>query len=155
MYRSDDLVFAVFRVCTINGVALVGGLTCPPNNASINESCSENNFALQEIYMEVSSSLGVNMTIYDPARDPPWEDGFVPTCQIGIPGISRPKTVVGQLHVRYGTQLTLLLSFNQKTRVLPIYNKERELLESLPLAIKLKQPLQVHFLSSLEYSFHL
>lgn len=82
----------------------MGGFKCPPpTNISVNdtESCSQDNIRLQEIYMEVPSSLGVNMTIYDPMRNPPWEEGFEPACQTGIPGISRSKTIIGKINLSY------------------------------------------------------
>lgn len=83
----------------MNNVALVGGFICPPlANVSVNDnrSCSEDNALLQGKYSEVPSSLGVNISIYDSSRDPPWEEGFEPTCQTGIPGITRSKTIIGK-----------------------------------------------------------
>ena len=81
-------------MCTVDSVALVGGFQCPANISDNSTSvCSPENTELQGIFMEVS--IGINQTVYDPNRDPPWETGFEPTCQIGIPGITRTRNIVG------------------------------------------------------------
>ena len=90
------LSLSPLRLCTVDGVALVGGFQCPANISDNSTSvCSPENTDLQGIFLEVS--IGINQTVYDPTREPPWEDGFEPTCQIGIPGITRTRTIVGEL----------------------------------------------------------
>lgn len=44
--------------------------------------------------MSVSTGI-VNMSVYDPESNPPWVEGFEPTCVFGIPGITSTKTFVG------------------------------------------------------------
>ena len=64
------------------------------NNSNSNSSCSVDNYELQNIFMSVSTGI-VNMSVYDPESNPPWVEGFEPTCVFGIPGITSTKTFVG------------------------------------------------------------
>ena len=87
---------SIYRVCNVNGVALVGGFSCPANfTDNSTTACSEENPELQRIFMSVTIS-SINTSVYDPDNNPPWIEGFEPTCAIGIPGITRTRTIVGR-----------------------------------------------------------
>ena len=92
------MILYLYRVCTVNGVPLQSGFSCPAigNITNTSSTCDPDTPRLQNIFSNAVITMGIhNTTVYD--DDSGWQNGFAPVCRDGIPGITSSRTIVGEL----------------------------------------------------------